>query len=219
MTSAEAASGRTYGGVSPAERKLRRRDAFLRAGLEVFGTSGFRTATVRGICHQAELATRYFYESFDGMEDLLAAVFEENTAEFHHRLAQTFGGPVVAADPEAMIRAGLECFFGWVEDPRVARVCWREVVGVSRAIDDLSKKALRGFAPMLVELARSVYPDSGIDDAEAEVIAVAVTGALAQAALRWHQGKRRISRETMVAATSRVLVGIQLTIEADLAGR
>ncbi len=218
-TTNEAVEGRIYGGLSPAERKVRRRDAFLRAGFEVFGTSGFRTATVRGLCHRAGLATRYFYESFDHMDDLLAAVFEECIADFRRRLAATFGRTELAANPQAMIRAGLECFFEWVEDPRVARVCWREVVGVSRPLDDLSRKALQGFAPMLVELARAVYPDSEIDDAEAEVTAVAVTGALAQAAVRWHQGKRRISRETMVAATSRVLVGIQLTIEADRAAR
>lgn len=214
---AEEPEGRTYGGESPAERKERRREAFLVAGLEIFGTIGFRAATVRGLCERAGLATRYFYESFDNMEALLGAVFESCVDDLRRRLAATFEAPGVASKPAAMISAGVECFFGWVEDPRVARVCWREIVGVSRPLDAVWTRAMKGFAPMLVALARGVYPDSEIDEPEAEVLAVAVTGALSQAALRWHLDGRRIPHETMVAASTRLLRGIQLTIEADLA--
>lgn len=214
---AEAGSGRTYGGLCSSERKDRRREAFIAAGLQVFGSSGFRSATVRGLCQEAGLATRYFYESFVDMEALLAAVFETCVADFRRRVAATFEAPEITTDPEAMIQAGLECFFGWAEDARVARVCWREVVGVSRALDTLSRKSLQSFAPTLLELTRAVYPDWKVDDAEAQVVAVAATGALSQAALRWHQDKRRLPRATMVAATARILRGIRLTIEADLA--
>ncbi|MCA9771701.1 MAG: TetR/AcrR family transcriptional regulator [Myxococcales bacterium] len=209
--------GRTYGGLSPAERAERRRDAFVQAGLEVFGTSGFRTATVRGVCEQAGLVTRYFYESFDNMEALLGAVFEDCLNDLLGRLDTTFEAPGVAANPKAMIVAGLKCFFAWAEDPRVARVCLREVVGVSPSLDALWTRTMKGFVPMLVALARGVYPSSEIDELEAEVLAIAVTGALSQAALRWHVDGHRIPRETMIAATARVLRGIQLTIEADLA--
>lgn len=216
-TRAEPARGRTYGGLPSSERRDRRREAFLDAGLTVFGTSGFRTATVRGLCKQAGLATRYFYESFADMEAVLAAVFDSCVEDFRRRVAVTFGAPNLAADPEAMIEAGLACFFAWVEDPRVARVCWREVVGVSRELDQRSRKSLQSFAPTLVDLTRSVFPEWKIDDAEVQVLAVAVTGALSQAALRWHQDKRRLPRATMIAATSRILRGLRLTIEADLA--
>ena len=212
-------AGRTYAGLGPVERMARRRAAFLDAGLEVFGTSGFRTASVRGVCGEAGLATRYFYESFDNMEALLAAVFEECIEQFRGRLAATFGGAHVASDPEAMILAGLECFFDWAEDPRVARICWREVVGVSRPLDKLSGRALQGFAPMIVEVTRSIYPGLEIEDAEVELIAIAATGALSQAALRWHQDGRRLSRAAVLRATSRIMRGIMLTIEADLAER
>lgn len=211
------ARGRTYGGLRSSERKDRRRQAFLDAGLTIFGTSGFRTATVRGLCKQAGLATRYFYESFADMEALLAAVFDACVEDFRRRVAATFGEPELAADPEAMIEAGLKCFFAWVEDPRVARVCWREVVGVSRELDQRSRKSLQSFAPTLLELTRWAFPSWKIDDAEAQVVAVAVTGALSQAALRWHQDRRKLPCATMIAATSRLLRGIMLTIEADLA--
>ena len=39
--------GRAYAGESLAERRARRRLSFLDAGLQVFGTTGYRTATVR----------------------------------------------------------------------------------------------------------------------------------------------------------------------------
>jgi len=210
--------GRTYGGLSPAERTERRREALLEAGLEIFGTAGFRTATVRGVCAEAGVATRYFYESFDSMEALLGAVFERCLDDLRARLVSTFDEPGVAADPEAMVMAGLDCFFRWVEEPRVARVCWREVLGVSPRVDALWKQGMQGFEPMLVELTRGFYPAWEIDEREFDALAVAATGALSQAALRWHLDGHRVPRETMIAATARVLLGIRMTIEADLAG-
>ena len=42
--------GRPYGGVAPEARAAERRDALIRAGTRVFGTVGFRKATVRAIC-------------------------------------------------------------------------------------------------------------------------------------------------------------------------
>src|ERR1700735_1278322 len=73
---AQHAGGRPYGGESPADRVARRRGQFLDAGLELFGTDGYRATTVRGLCKQAKVTDRYFYESFSGTEDLLAAVYQ-----------------------------------------------------------------------------------------------------------------------------------------------
>ena len=73
--------GRTYAGESLSERTARRRQQFLDAGLQVFGTTGYRTATVRQLCKQAGLTDRYFYESFASTEDLLVAVYEREFDE------------------------------------------------------------------------------------------------------------------------------------------
>jgi len=69
-------AGRIYGGLSLEDRKKQRREQFLQAGINVFGTSGFRSATVRSLCKEAKLTDRYFYESYGNLENLLKAVYE-----------------------------------------------------------------------------------------------------------------------------------------------
>src|SRR5471032_598349 len=77
---------RTYGGLAMAERVAARRARFVEAGIELFGTQGFRGATVRGVCAAAGLTDRYFYESFASLEALLAEVYSSLTRDFAARL-------------------------------------------------------------------------------------------------------------------------------------
>ena len=48
-SSANSAPARSYGGLAMEERVAARRARFIEAGIELFGTQGFRGATVRGI--------------------------------------------------------------------------------------------------------------------------------------------------------------------------
>ncbi|WP_447639650.1 TetR/AcrR family transcriptional regulator [Pandoraea norimbergensis] len=70
-----APSGRRYGGVGQAQREAARRMALINAGTAVFGTVGFRRATVRSVCGLAKLNDRYFYAAFESMEHLLRATY------------------------------------------------------------------------------------------------------------------------------------------------
>ncbi|MFF3288708.1 TetR family transcriptional regulator [Streptomyces sp. NPDC003023] len=69
-------TGRRYGGRGAAERQQERRSRLVDAGLEVFGTVGYAAASVRQLCREAGLTERYFYESFQGREELLRAVYD-----------------------------------------------------------------------------------------------------------------------------------------------
>src|SRR5688572_25842106 len=70
------ATGRLYRGASLENRQSERRHKLVAAGMKVMGTVGFHDATVRAICTQAGLTERYFYESFDSLEELLCAVYQ-----------------------------------------------------------------------------------------------------------------------------------------------
>src|SRR4051794_37883174 len=74
-SSAGAPPHRVYGGVEREDRVRVRRQRFLEAGVQVFGTRGYRAATVRAICEEAKLTDRYYYESFSSLEDYLLAVY------------------------------------------------------------------------------------------------------------------------------------------------
>ena len=78
-------SGRTYGGESADDRLTRRRRQLLDAGLELFGTAGYRATTVRQLCREAKVSDRYFYEQFDSTEDLLLAASTPSSGSWRPR--------------------------------------------------------------------------------------------------------------------------------------
>lgn len=207
-------AGRPYGGESPGERVLRRRQQFLDAGLELFGTVGYRATTVRILCKQAKLTDRYFYESFTGTEDLLVEVYRKCMDELQGRVLQSIAGARPGADVRLLVQSGLDSFFAGVEDARVARVIWLEILGVSPRVDQMYTAGVRGFANLFLGLARSMHPRWHSDDEEGQILAIAVVGAVSQTTLAWLLSDYRASRQAMVAATSHVFMGVVASIEA-----
>jgi AcrR family transcriptional regulator len=105
MASAATTSARPYGGVDAADRLATRRAKLLAAGLDLLGADRDDAAelTVRGICRQAGVAARYFYESFADKDEFVGAVFDWVIAD----LAATTQAAVTAAPPEEQTRAGM----------------------------------------------------------------------------------------------------------------
>jgi AcrR family transcriptional regulator len=145
---------RRYRGISASERRARRRERFLEAGLEVFGTRGYASSSIRSVSAVASLNSRYFYESFASREDLLYCVYQRIVVD----IATRAGAAVAAADTiEGKARAGLRA--GWTvltEDRRKARVVALEVVGVSERLEHLRRQARHALADITVQGALSV---------------------------------------------------------------
>ncbi|HEX5357439.1 MAG TPA: TetR/AcrR family transcriptional regulator [Aquabacterium sp.] len=171
---------RSYAGVGMSERKALRRARFLDAGLEVFGTSGYRSATVRMLCKQAELTDRYFYESFESMEDLLIGVYQREFERLNQALLPVLSDAIRNEDPMAGVRAGLEVMFSMVEDDRVARVCWLEILGVSDRVDEVFSNCVDQFATLLLLAARVNLPNWRPDPMLAHLLGVALIGTISQ---------------------------------------
>ena len=111
---------RPYAGVDAADRLARRRGRLLDAGLDLLGSNiDPAELTVRGICRQAGLATRYFYESFADKEQLIGAVFDWVITQ----LATATQAAVSAAPAERQTRAGMATIVRTIEaDPRIGRL-------------------------------------------------------------------------------------------------
>jgi AcrR family transcriptional regulator len=199
--------GRRYAGVNKAERAEKRREAFLAAGLEVFGREGYRAGTVRRLCRAAGYTDRYFYESFASTEALLMAVYSRSTNAMYEQVRQSVERAVQDRDIDAVIRIGLDAFFHCVEDPRVARVCMLEVLGVSPAVDALYNQTNARFADMMLALVGTERAVLNMSSLEARVVAQSLVGALIQAASTWHLNDYDVSRKTMVSACYRIFVG------------
>ncbi len=210
MTRSPHPAGRAYAGESQAERVARRRQQFLDAGLQVFGTSGYRTATVRQLCRQAELTDRYFYESFANTEDLLVAVYEREFDHLQQVVLAALADEAALREPMVAVERALNALFEMASEPRVARVCWLEVLGVSARIDGVYTRTIERFAALVVAFARQQFSSSAstIDEAEARMLGIAMIGAVSQPVTHWLLGGYQEERATMVAATSRVFLGV-----------
>ncbi|MEH3142589.1 MAG: TetR/AcrR family transcriptional regulator [Mycobacterium kyogaense] len=66
-----------WSGVPVRERPALRRDDLIAAGIELLGSPGGPSLTVRAACRAAGLTERYFYESFTDRDDYVAAVYDE----------------------------------------------------------------------------------------------------------------------------------------------
>jgi AcrR family transcriptional regulator len=77
--------GRRYGGVDSEERQRQRKAKLVESALVVFGQQGFHHTTVRDVCKQAQLTSRYFYESFDSMKALFHEVYASVNRELMQR--------------------------------------------------------------------------------------------------------------------------------------
>ncbi|MBI3213710.1 MAG: TetR/AcrR family transcriptional regulator [Mycobacterium sp.] len=201
---------RPYGGVSAEDRAALRRDKLLSAGLAVFGSSGYRSATVRQICRTAGVADRYFYEHFTGMEDLLVAVY----GMCLDRLETAVVAAISASDQIAtMARQGLEGLVGVTgDDPRLARVVWFEVLGVSRRVEDTYLHRMERFADILLASA----PE--LDDTAAELrasIASAAVGGISHVLMTWVASGCVRPRSQIVAALEIFLISVVDGVRAD----
>lgn len=68
---------RPYGGENGADRVKRRRATLVDAALDILGSPDGGLISVRGVCRQAGLTARYFYESFEDVDALVAATYDE----------------------------------------------------------------------------------------------------------------------------------------------
>lgn len=114
-------AGGTWGGTTAAQRAVERRARLLDAAFRLLDEDE-SAVTVRAVLRTAGLNPRYFYESFTDLDDLLAALHDEQALLLAARLEADLAA-TEAADPADLIRTGIEAVLRHLtEDPRRARV-------------------------------------------------------------------------------------------------
>lgn len=218
---AAAREGRAYRGLAQEDRVAARRTRFVEAGIELFGTQGFRGATVRGICAVAGLTDRYFYESFASLEALLIDVHRHLMAGLGERLlneavrSDAWRGDAAAI--ERQVTRGYEVWFDAVRDPRFARVVLVEILGVSAAVDDLYERTMREFAALTIAPLQSTQPDLKLSKARRDMLGRALVGSALQVARMWMTGGYRAPRRDVVRTCVLVAVGTLGALRAESA--
>lgn len=209
-------AGRVYGGQKLTDRIATRRQKFMDAGLQVFGTTGYRTATVRQLCKQAELTDRYFYESFSSTEDLLIAVYQQQFEQLQRAVvAEMMGALPGTTDVMPVVRAGLNALFAMASDPCVARVCWLEVLGLSPRVDETYMRNFSGFGDLVVGFARQMFPHWQVNEDEQRMLGLALIGAVSQPITHWVLGGYKEPAQALVSASSKVFEGVMKLLQAS----
>ena len=214
-------TARPYGGLAMEERVAARRARFIEAGVELFGTQGFRGATVRGVCAAAGLTDRYFYESFPTLEALLAAVYHSLKDDFATRLTQEsfasedWRGDLAAI--ERQVTAAYELWFDTVRDPRVARILLVEILGVSPEMDALYEESARAMAALTIAPLSATHPTLKLSKPRRELLGRALVGAALQVAKMWMTGGYRLSRRDVVRTCVLVATGTLAALRAEAA--
>ena len=103
---------RAYRGVSADERRSQRRTALVETALDCLHVDGLSGVSVRSVCARARLTPRYFYESFDDLDELLVAAVDSVVDEVADRALAA-----LAAAPDelpAQVRAAIDAGYGVV---------------------------------------------------------------------------------------------------------
>lgn len=173
--------GRPYAGASREERESARREQLVTAGISLFGTQGYRSATVGAVCAEAGLNKRYFYESFATLEDLLCEVYERVVADLRTS--------VLAGDDEdaAMVLRGFMAgFLTWAQaNPVQARVHLFEVLGVSARVDELYRWQGRAIGDELASRLSATVAGPQLTAGQQKVLGDVLVGAGVQMVVDW----------------------------------
>lgn len=200
-------SSRAYRGASPHQRVEQRRAQLVDAGVDIFGTIGYRAATIDHICARAGLSKRYFYESFPDSEALLLACYERCTNEFIDAMVTAV--TEAPATIEAQLRAVLVGFFSAIDaDQRGARIFLLEVLGVSTAVDEAYAAQFNTAASSIKALAGDAFSTSRLPKPQLDVIAQGIFGSIMTVATQWLLDHRRRPRAQLIDATYVLILAV-----------
>lgn len=173
-----------YGGIKAQERREIRKQTFVEAGLEAFGTIGYGRSTIQDICKIAGLTQRYLYESFKDKEDLLVAVYQKLINDIETDRDIILADTTISLEDKA--RNLLKIFYQSFEnDPRRARVQLFEILGVSSRVDKEYQLATIKLAQWIKIIMVSLFPRLQNNCKEDSVLFMGVTGAILQISQQW----------------------------------
>lgn len=209
---------RRYGGATGDERRKERRERLVEAGFELLVSDlGPRAFTVRGVCREAGLASRYFYENFENPDELAAAIFDEHVIALVTATLEAIEG-IEEGDVAGLARESLRVFIGYIAaDQRRGRLMFSPALEVVPAIEDRRERSTRLFVGLALD---EITQRLAVEDGPfAAIGAEIIIGGLSQAVRVWLDGGVEMSQEEFIAACTQVFtaVGAELTRERQKA--
>jgi AcrR family transcriptional regulator len=205
MTSTDAAAPRTWKGIPLEERKAERRQLLIDTAFDMLGTEGWNGTTVRGVCQASRLNARYFYESFESLEDLFIAVFDQLVLEATHVAVRA--ATAAKSDPGAQAIAVIDASIRFVtDDPRRARILFVEALG-NETVGRRRWDTLHATAEFLE---RSSWQQTGLSDRIGMVASHLVVGGLTELVVTWLDGRLDVTLDELVEDAAALMVAVGL---------
>jgi AcrR family transcriptional regulator len=201
--------GRVYAGQTANERAGTRRRQFLDAGLEVIGTHGWSGSTVRGVCEQAGLSTRYFYESFASLQELALALYDELVDDlFRTAATAVLTAATAATDRVARTQAGVGALVDWLlQDPRRAQLLLVAGSG-QEPLAERRAHTMQRLTDTMAQFGTVEYGGVVGSEELVRITATLVAGGLAEVTGAWLDGRLTVERDALVRYCSVLIVGI-----------
>lgn len=176
-----------------------RREAILGAALDAFAAGGYHETSLDAVAERAGISKALIYEHFSSKRELHRALLDTYLEEL---LGRILAATAETEPGEQRMHAGIDAFFGFVEERRGAwRMLFRNVEdpAVEQRLSELQSQAAAFVAERMAE---NIPPESGTAprvEREVEMLAQQLSGAV-QWLANWWDDHREIPRERLVEA-------------------
>lgn len=188
---------RSYRGLSPKQRREERRERLLVAGLELFGTQGFRATTIEQLCKRARVTTRHFYEEFKSREEMFRAVYDRAAAHISHGVMSAITR--APEEPSERVRMIIGAVVrSMMEDPRIARVHMKEAAGLGESFFERIDESYRDLARLLEREAQSAAQRENRECRDFDLIAQALAAGMVELMVQGLIHKPSLSTEKII---------------------
>ncbi len=193
---------RSWRGVPINARRTERRDRLVDAAYALLGADAGGGLTVRGVCAEARLNARYFYESFEHLEALYIAVYDR-VANEGLRCAVT-AALDASPEPEAQAHAVVDAVVRYAaDDPRRGRILFSEGLGME-ALALRRRDAMFAMAQFVERYAWRVAGPA--DDRIGMVASLILTGGLTELVVTWLDGHLDMTLDELVEDATALLL-------------
>ncbi|MEU9805616.1 TetR/AcrR family transcriptional regulator [Mycobacterium sp. NPDC050853] len=196
-------SSRVYGGVEAPDRRAERRNRLLEASLDLLTSGPAPNLTVRGVCKQAGVVARYFYENFTDLDELTAQVYDGVIGQ----VATSTQKAVDAAPLRGKTAAGIaNIVHAIAEDPRIGRLLFGSN-SANSVIAQRRSAAEQLFATLSGQHLNKTYQLA--NDESMRAAAYFAVGGVGQTLAAWVSGQLNLGTEELAEILTRLLEPIR----------
>ncbi|MDZ7673953.1 MAG: helix-turn-helix domain-containing protein [Acidimicrobiales bacterium] len=194
-----------WNGLTTEERQRERRQLLIDAAFDLLAAEGSSGTTVRAVCAAARLNPRYFYESFDGLDELVVAVYDHVIDLLHIDVVRAVNE--AGDDPVEAVRAVVTTLVDFVDgDRRMGRVLYVEALGN----EALNVRRMQTGFDLVDILQQDVERRRGTKGAQQleRLAAAMLVGGSSEVLAAWLDGRIDMTRDELVEDMTQLFLAV-----------